>query len=144
MDLSGGQKRRVALAGVIAMEPEVLVLDEPAAGLDPGMKSEIFSLIEKIRTERGTAVVLVSHEMEDVAKYADRVLLLSGGRIAMEGDIREVFSQVEKVRALGADVPAVTDLMHELQDRGFRFAALETDAHAAAEAIACALGIEGR
>lgn len=140
MDLSGGQKRRVAIAGVIVMEPSVLVLDEPAAGLDPGMKAEVFGMIDNIRREKGTAVVLVSHEMEDVANYADRVMLLSGGRIKVQGSAVEVFSQVEKLRALGADVPAATDLMYELKKRGADFEPLEVNTDAAADAIIALAG----
>ena len=142
-DLSGGQKRRVAIAGILAMEPEVLILDEPAAGLDPGMKEEIFSIIDDIRHKRGTAVIIVSHEMEDMVRYADRVMIISDGVIALEGTPKEVFSQVERVRELGADVPGVTDIMDELMKRGFPEMEMQVDTEAAACEIAAALGREG-
>ena len=142
-DLSGGQKRRVAIAGIIAMEPEVLILDEPAAGLDPGMKEEIFSIIDSIRHNRGTAVIIVSHEMEDMVRYADRVMIMSDGVIALEGTPKEVFSQVERVRELGADVPGVTDIMDELMKSGFPEMEMQVDTEAAACEIAAALGREG-
>ena len=138
-DLSGGQKRRVAIAGILAMQPDVLILDEPAAGLDPGMKEEIFSMIDGIRRERGTAVILVSHEMEDVAAHADRVMLMSDGQIGLSGTPKEVFSQVEKVRELGGDIPEVTDIMYELQRRGLPVSVLEVSTDEAADKIASAL-----
>ena len=141
-DLSGGQKRRVAIAGILAMEPEVLILDEPAAGLDPGMKEEIFSIIDGIRHERGTSVIIVSHEMEDMVRYADRVMIMSDGIIALEGTPKEVFSQVERVRELGADVPGVADIMDELTKRGFPVVEMQVDTEAAAQEIADALGRE--
>ena len=141
-DLSGGQKRRVAIAGVLAMEPKVLVLDEPAAGLDPGMKQEIFSMIDGIRRERGTAVILVSHEMEDVVLHSDRVMLMAEGKIGLEGTPREVFSQVEKVRELGGDVPEVTEIMYDLRREGLPLAELEVDTGKAAASIASALAGE--
>jgi energy-coupling factor transport system ATP-binding protein len=143
MDLSGGQKRRVALAGVLAMKPSVLILDEPAAGLDPGMKTEIFNIIEKTRRENGTAVILVSHEMEDIVRYCDRVMLMADGTIKLEGTPDEVFSQVEKVREFGADVPAVTDLMYELRKAGFALGRLAVTTADAAEAIASVITGEG-
>lgn len=144
MDLSGGQKRRVALAGVLAMQPSVLVLDEPAAGLDPGMKSEVFGILNRIRKENDTAIVLISHEMEDIAEHADKVVLLSGGEVKLSGSPQEVFSEVERVRSFGADVPAVTDVMYELQKIGMRFDKLEISPVEAARAIAAEIGKGGR
>ena len=117
-DLSGGQKRRVAIAGILAMEHEVLILDEPAAGLDPGMKEEIFSIIDDIRHKRGTAVIIVSHEMEDMVRYADRVMIMSDGVIALEGTPKEVYRQVERVRERGADVPGRTAILDEIMKSG--------------------------
>ena len=143
-DLSGGQKRRVAIAGILAMEPEVLILDEPAAGLDPGMKEEIFSIIDDIRHKRGTSVIIVSHEMEDMVKYVDRVMIMSDGVIALEGTPKGVFSQVERVRELGADVPGVADIMDELMKRGFSAMEMQVGTEAAAQEIAAALGREVR
>ena len=142
-DLSGGQKRRVAIAGILAMEPEVLILDEPAAGLDPGMKEEIFSIIDSIRRKRGISVIIVSHEMEDMVRFADRVMIMSGGVIALEGTPKEVFSQVGKVRELGADVPEAADIMDELMKSGFPAMKMQVDAESAAREIAAALGREG-
>ena len=144
MDLSGGQKRRVALAGVLAMRPSVLILDEPAAGLDPGMKAEIFGIIDRIKKERGTAVLLISHEMEDIALYADKLMLLSEGRVKLMGSPVEVFGRVDEVRANGVDVPAVTDIMYELRKSGMPFGRLECRTDKAAEAIASVLGKGGR
>ena len=142
-DLSGGQKRRVAIAGILAMEPEVLILDEPAAGLDPGMKEEIFSIIDSIRRKRGISVIIVSHEMEDMVRFADRVMIMSGGVIALEGTPKEVFSQVGKVRELGADVPEAADIMDELMKSGFPAMKMQVDAESVAREIAAALGREG-
>lgn len=138
-DLSGGQKRRVAIAGILAMRPDVLVLDEPAAGLDPGMKQEIFSIIDGIRRERGTSVILVSHEMEDVAVHADKVMIMSEGRIGLYGTPKEVFSQIEAVRELGGEVPEVTEIMHELFIQGLPLSELEVNATDAAVTIAEAI-----
>jgi energy-coupling factor transport system ATP-binding protein len=129
----------VAIAGILAMKPEVLILDEPAAGLDPGMKQEIFSMIDGIRCERRTAVILVSHEMEDIAVHADRVMLMHEGRIGLTGTPKQVFSQVEKVRELGGEVPEVTDIMYELRRMGLPLGGLELSAEAAAVEIAGAL-----
>lgn len=139
MDLSGGQKRRVALAGVLAMKPSVLILDEPAAGLDPGMKTEIFNIIENTRRENGTAVILVSHEMEDIVRYSDRVMLMADGTIKLEGTPEEVFTQVDLVREFGADVPAVTDLMYDLRKAGLPLERLAVTAADAADEITAAV-----
>ena len=138
-DLSGGQKRRAAIAGILAMKPEVLILDEPAAGLDPGMKQEIFTLIDDIRRERGTAVILVSHEMEDVAAHTDRVILMSDGKTGLSGTPKEVFSQVERVRELGGEVPGVTEIMYDLIRRGLPLKGPEVSVEEAAERIAAAI-----
>ena len=117
-ELSGGQKRRVAVAGVMAMKPRILVLDEPAAGLDPEGRDEILSEVKEYHKKTGTTVLLVSHSMEDIAKYADRVLVMSGGKVVMEGTPKEVFSQTEKVRALRLDVPQAAELRDELVKAG--------------------------
>ncbi len=117
-DLSGGQKRRVALAGVIAMHPEVLVLDEPAAGLDPGARREILSRIRDYQRESGKSVIIVSHSMEDMAMYCDRVVVMSGGAPVMEGTPAEVFSRAEELYAVGLDVPEVTKVARELRACG--------------------------
>ncbi len=116
--LSGGQKRRVAIAGVIAMEPEVLVLDEPSAGLDPRGREELLSHIRAYHRERGNTVVLVSHSMEEVARYADRIVVLSHGKTLMSGTPREVFSRGRELVRAGLDVPQATRIAMELQKRG--------------------------
>ena len=118
-DLSGGQKRRVAIAGVMAMRPEVLVLDEPAAGLDPLGRNSIFGGIKKYADSTGASVVIVSHSMEDMARYCDDVIVMSGSRVAMCGDRNEIFSRAEELEAIGLDVPEITKLMMMLKERGF-------------------------
>ncbi len=117
-ELSGGQKRRVAMAGVLAMEPEVLILDEPTAGLDPAGRDEILGQIKQLRDQRDITIVLVSHSMEDVAAYADRVLVVDNGRIAFDGTPRKVFSHTRELEAMGLAVPQVTYVMRELYDAG--------------------------
>ena len=116
--LSGGQKRRVAIAGVIAMEPEVLVLDEPSAGLDPRGREELLEHIRAYHQERGNTVVLVSHSMEEIARYADRIAVLAGGNVLMTGTPREVFSRGSALMKAGLDVPQVTRVAMELRKRG--------------------------
>lgn len=122
LELSGGEKRRVAIAGVLAMKPKILVMDEPAAGLDPETKHMIFRLIRKIRAERGTAVVLVSHHMEDVADYADQIVVLHQGRIAFTGTPSEVFSHLEELREMGIGVPQITTATDRLIRAGIPLA----------------------
>ena len=117
-DLSGGQKRRAALAGVMAMEPDVLVLDEPAAGLDPGGRREILGRIREYQRASGNSVIIVSHSMEDMAMYCDRVLVMENGRCAMEGTPAEVFSQAEALYEMGLDVPQITKVARALRERG--------------------------
>ncbi len=116
--LSGGQKRRVAIAGVIAMEPEVLVLDEPSAGLDPRGREELLAHIRAYHKERGNTVVLVSHSMEEIARYADRIVVLARGKTLMSGTPREVFSRGRELMRAGLDVPQATRIALELQKRG--------------------------
>ena len=116
--LSGGQKRRVAIAGVIAMEPEVLVLDEPSAGLDPRGREELLEHIRAYHQERGNTVVLVSHSMEEIARYADRIAVLAGGNVLMTGTPREVFSHGSALMKAGLDVPQITRVAMELRKRG--------------------------
>lgn len=117
-DLSGGQKRRAALAGVMAMEPDVLVLDEPAAGLDPGGRREILGKIREYQQKSGANVIIVSHSMEDMALYCDRVLVMENGKLVMSGTPAEVFSQAEKLIAAGLDVPQITRVAHALREVG--------------------------
>ena len=116
--LSGGQKRRVAIAGVIAMEPEVLVLDEPSAGLDPRGREELLEHIRAYHRERGNTVVLVSHSMEEIARYADRIAVLAHGKVLMSGTPREVFARGSELMKAGLDVPQTTRVAMELRKRG--------------------------
>lgn len=118
-DLSGGQKRRVAIAGVMAMEPEVLVLDEPTAGLDPRGREQLLSRIVRYAKENGTTVLLVSHSMEDVAAVADKVLVMSKGQAAMFAPTAQVFSRAEELGSIGLSVPAVTKVFMKLRERGY-------------------------
>lgn len=114
-DLSGGQKRRVALAGIIVMEPEYLVLDEPAAGLDPAGRDEIMGYIKKLQAERGTTIILVSHSMEDVARLADKIVVMHQSKVVMEGTAAEVFSNEELLTEIGLAVPQITTLWNKLR-----------------------------
>ena len=118
-ELSGGQMRRVAIAGVLAMEPQVLVLDEPCAGLDPRGREEILGLIKKLHDEAGTTIVMVSHSMDDVASLAERVIVMNHGEVVMDGAPRDVFSCGEELRGMGLDVPQAVQLAAKLRDRGF-------------------------
>ena len=124
-DLSGGQKRRAAIAGVLAMEPKVLILDEPTAGLDPRGRDEILSLIRDLHERRKMTVILVSHSMEDVAQYVERIIVIDSGKIRFDGTPREVFRHYRELEALGLAAPQVTYLMHDLADAGFT---VDTDA----------------
>ena len=115
--LSGGQKRRVAIAGVLAMEPEVMILDEPTAGLDPRGRDEILDLLERLHRERGITVILVSHSMEDVAQYVNRLIVMNQGTIAFDGTPEEVFSHYKELEKMGLRAPQVTYVMEELAKR---------------------------
>ena len=121
-NISGGERRRVAIAGVLAMEPEILVLDEPMAGLDPAGRKEIFELLLRLHKERQITIVFVSHSMEDVAQYADRVIVMNDGTIVLDGSPRKVFAYEEELRQIGLGVPQTTGLMHKLQLRGAKVA----------------------
>ena len=118
-DLSGGQKRRVAIAGIIAMRPDILVLDEPAAGLDPRGRTAIFQNIVDYQKKSGRTVVIVSHSMEDMAKYCDDLVVMSEGKILLCGECREVFSHAEILESVGLDIPQATKLLLALKSRGF-------------------------
>lgn len=117
-ELSGGQMRRVAIAGVLAMEPQVLVLDEPCAGLDPRGREEILGLIKRLHEEVGTTIVMVSHSMDDVASLADRVIVMNHGEVVMDGAPRDVFACGEELRGMGLDVPQAVQLAAKLRERG--------------------------
>ena len=136
-DLSGGQKRRVAIAGVLAMKPEVLILDEPTAGLDPGGRDEILDLITRMHRERGMTVILVSHSMEDVAKYVKRIIVMNQGRVMFDDVPKEVFKHYKELEAIGLAAPQVTYLMHELRERGLN---VDTNVTTIEEARAAILG----
>ena len=118
-DLSGGEKRRVAIAGVISMKPKVLVLDEPTAGLDPVGKNDLLDLIKHYNKTTGSTVIFVSHNMDDVALVADRVLVLSDGNIVMSGTVEEVYSKGDELLKLGLDVPEVTRVFLKLKESGY-------------------------
>ena len=121
-ELSGGQKRRVAIAGVLAMKPEVLILDEPTAGLDPRGRDEILDQVAKLHREQGMTVVLVSHSMEDVARYVDRIIVMNHGSVAFDGVPKEVFRQYRELEKIGLAAPQVTYIIHALKERGFPIA----------------------
>ncbi len=117
-DLSGGQKRRVAIAGVLAMKPEVLILDEPTAGLDPKGRDEILDQIAKLREETGMTVILVSHSMEDVAKYVDRIIVMNRGEVMFDNEPKEVFRHYKELEQVGLAAPQVTYIMQSLRSNG--------------------------
>lgn len=117
-DLSGGQKRRVAIAGVIAMKPTTLILDEPTAGLDPKGRDDILEQISKLHKKYNMTIILVSHSMEDVAKIAERIVVMNHGEVALQGKPSEVFKEVEKLEKIGLGVPQVTYLVRELRKKG--------------------------
>ncbi len=118
-ELSGGEKRRAAIAGVIAMDPDVLILDEPTAGLDPRGRDVLLSQISQYHKERGNTVLLVSHSMEDIGRTADRLLVMNGGKAAMLDDTRKVFSQGERLESMGLRVPQITKIMQGLKEMGY-------------------------
>ncbi len=117
-ELSGGQKRRVAIAGVIAMKPKVLVLDEPTAGLDPHGRDEILGEIQELFKKEGITIILVSHSMEDVAKLVDRIIVMHSGRIVMDGKTRDVFSRSEELESIGLGIPQITKFMKAYKAKG--------------------------
>ncbi len=133
-ELSGGQKRRVAIAGVLAMKPQILILDEPTAGLDPRGRDEIFGFITRIHETMGITVILVSHSMEDVAKLVDRVIVMNKGKIEIDGLVSEVFSDIQRLEGIGLSAPQVAYLMKELNkvcpdisDKVYTVAAAKTE-----------------
>ncbi len=120
-ELSGGQKRRAAIAGVLAMRPEVLILDEPTAGLDPEGRDDLFRQIRALHDEEGMTILLVSHSMDDVARYTDQVLVLDHGELKMTGTPEEIFRRYKELETMGLGAPQITYLVHELKDIGIRF-----------------------
>ena len=139
-ELSGGQKRRAAIAGFLAMNPEILVLDEPTAGLDPKGRDDILDQIERLHKERGITVLLVSHSMEDVARYVERIIVMNKGQVMFDDTPREVFHHYKELEAVGLAAPQVTYLMHELLEAGWDIPADATTVEEAAEAIRKFLG----
>lgn len=137
--LSGGQKRRVAIAGVLAMQPEVLILDEPTAGLDPAGRTEILELLKKLHEENDITVILVSHSMDDVARYAGRILVMNQGELVLDGEPQKVFRYRDELRKIGLDVPQSTNILYELRDRGMAVGTEGITPEQAAECIADSL-----
>ena len=139
-ELSGGQKRRVAIAGILAMEPEVLVLDEPTAGLDPKGRDDILDQVAKLHAEKKITVVLVSHSMEDIARYVERIIVMNKGQVMFDDTPRQVFQHYRELERVGLAAPQVTYLMHELQDAGWDVPADATTVEEAANAILRCMG----
>lgn len=139
-ELSGGQKRRAAIAGVVAMKPQVLILDEPTAGLDPKGRDEILDMVSEMHVRYGITVILVSHSMEDVAKYVDRIIVMDHGQVRYDGTPREVFHHYKELEAIGLAAPQVTYLMHEMKERGIDVSTEPTTVEEAKEAILRLIG----
>lgn len=134
-ELSGGQKRRVAIAGVLAMKPKVLILDEPTAGLDPKGRDEILDQVEKLHKETGMTVILVSHSMEDIARYVERIIVMNHGEKMLDGTPKEVFRHYKELEQVGLAAPQVTYVMHDLKERGFDVSPDATTIEEAADEI---------
>ena len=134
-ELSGGQKRRVAIAGVLAMKPKVLILDEPTAGLDPKGRDEILDQVEKLHKETEMTVILVSHSMEDIARYVERIIVMNHGEKMFDGTPKEVFSHYRELEKVGLAAPQVTYVMHDLKERGFDISPDATTIEEAADEI---------
>lgn len=143
-DLSGGQKRRVAIAGVLAMEPEVLILDEPTAGLDPRGRDEILGLISDLHEKRHITCVLVSHSMEDVARYEERIIVMNRGEVMYDGTPKEVFSHYRELEEIGLAAPQVTYVMNRLKEKGLDVRTDATTVEEARDEILRALAAGGR
>ena len=139
-DLSGGQKRRVAIAGVLAMNPQVLILDEPTAGLDPRGRDEILDQIAYLHEERKITVILVSHSMEDIARYVERILVMNKGEKAFDGTPREVVAKYKELEAIGLAAPQITYIMHDLYDAGLKVDTQAITIEEAKESILSVLG----
>ena len=139
-ELSGGQKRRVAIAGVLAMEPKVLVLDEPTAGLDPQGRDEILDQIAWLHENRGISIVLVSHSMEDIARYVERIIVMNQGKMAFDGTPKEVFSHYKELEKIGLAAPQITYIMHALKEKGLQVDTSAITVEEAKKSILQALG----
>lgn len=138
--ISGGQMRKVAIAGVLAAQPKILVLDEPTAGLDPKGREEILSRIDTLRTKRNITIILVSHSMDDIAAHADRVLVMNQGKIVIDDVPRKVFKEYKQLNGMGLDIPSVTKLMLKLKHKGFD---VDTEIFTIEEAVQQILRIKG-
>lgn len=138
-ELSGGQKRRVAIAGILAMEPDVLVLDEPTAGLDPKGRDEILDQVALLHKEKHITVVLVSHSMEDVARYVERIIVMNKGQVMFDDTPQQVFQHYRELESVGLAAPQVTYLMHDLKEKGWNVDPQATTVEEAAESIFAAL-----
>ncbi len=139
-ELSGGQKRRAAIAGVLAMKPEVLILDEPTAGLDPKGRDEILHQVKALQTETGMTILLVSHSMEDVAEYVDRIIVMNEGRVMYDDVPKEVFAHFKELETVGLAAPQVTYILHALKERGLPVDVTATTIEEAADTVLRALG----
>lgn len=139
-ELSGGQKRRAAIAGVLAMKPEVLILDEPTAGLDPKGRDEILHQVKALQTETGMTILLVSHSMEDVAEYVDRIIVMNEGRVMYDDAPKEVFAHFKELETVGLAAPQVTYILHALKERGLPVDVTATTIEEAADTVLRALG----
>ncbi|MFR8813446.1 MAG: energy-coupling factor transporter ATPase [Lachnospiraceae bacterium] len=139
-ELSGGQKRRAAIAGVVAMKPQVLILDEPTAGLDPKGRDEILDMVSEMHVRYGITVILVSHSMEDVAKYVDRIIVMDHGQVRYDDTPREVFHHYKELEVIGLAAPQVTYLMHEMKEQGIDVSTEPTTVEEAKEAILRLIG----
>lgn len=139
-ELSGGQKRRAAIAGVVAMKPQVLILDEPTAGLDPKGRDEILDMVSEMHARYGITVILVSHSMEDVAKYVDRIIVMNHGQVRYDDTPREVFHHYKELETIGLAAPQVTYLMHEMKEQGIDVSTEPTTVEEAKEAILRLIG----
>lgn len=141
-ELSGGQKRRVAIAGVLATEPEILILDEPAAGLDPEGRERLLAELHNIKKERNTTIILISHSMEDLAQNAERIILLNNGEKISDKNVNDTFSNVELLERCGLELPEITKIIKELNEKGMNLPQNIFKVEDAAVAIAKELGVE--
>ena len=140
-ELSGGQKKRVAIAGVLAMNPKILILDEPTAGLDPKGRDEILDEIANLHKMRGISIILVSHSMEDIAKYVERIIVMDKGKVAFDDKPKQVFSHYKELEKMGLAAPQITYVMHALKDRGMDVDVTATTVEEAKNSILKALGV---
>lgn len=143
-ELSGGQKRRAAIAGILAMEPEVLILDEPTAGLDPKGRDDILDQVARLHREKKITVILVSHSMEDIARYVERIIVMNRGQVLFDDTPRKVFSHYRELESVGLAAPRVTYLMHELRERGWEVDDSATTVLEASQSILKALKADGK